>query len=71
MIGRTQTNGPEDYPAVKNVQDGFVITPLSQWGRERQPVNGLVDPAVDMVTPPLEQIKRCRRCSSTPMRPSC
>ena len=58
MIGRTQTNGPEDYPAAKEVQDGFLITPLSQWGRERQPVNGLIDPAVDMVTPPLEQLKK-------------
>jgi len=58
MIGRTQTNGQEDYPAVKAVQDGFVITPLSQWGRERLPLNGSIDPTVDMVTPPLEQLKK-------------
>jgi hypothetical protein len=58
MIGRTQTNGPDDYPAVKTVQDGFTITPLSQWGRERHPLNGAIDPTVDMTTPPLEQIKK-------------
>jgi hypothetical protein len=56
MIGRTQTNGPKDYAAVKEVQDGFVITPLSQWGRERHQANGVIDPAVDMTTPPSEQI---------------
>lgn len=58
MIGRTQTNGPDDYAAVKAIQDGFVITPLSQWGRERHPLNGCIDPTVDMMTPPPEQIKK-------------
>lgn len=28
LIGRTQTNGPDDYPAVHEVQDGFRITEL-------------------------------------------
>jgi len=32
IIGRTQTNGPQDYAAVNKVQDGYTIMPLSQWG---------------------------------------
>ena len=34
IIGRTKTDGPADYDAVHKVQDGFRITPLSQWGKE-------------------------------------
>jgi hypothetical protein len=37
IVGRTQTDGPEDYPAVHKIQDGYTITPLSQWGRVPPP----------------------------------
>lgn len=56
ILGRTQTNGTSDYEAVHNIQAGYKITPLSQWGKEPQPVKGTVDPSVDMITPPLRQV---------------
>jgi hypothetical protein len=58
VLGRTQTNGPKDYEAVHKVQDGYTITPLSQWGKIAQPVKVVVDPSVDMKTPPLDQMNR-------------
>jgi hypothetical protein len=56
MIGRTQTNGPADYAAVHEVQDGLAITPLSQWGRAPVAPEAHTDPAVDMDTEPLAQV---------------
>ena len=56
IIGRTQTNGPKDYDAVHKVQEGYTITPLSQWGKPISPVRATIDPTVDMKTPPLDQV---------------
>lgn len=56
VIGRIQTNGPQDYEAVHRIQDGLAITPLSRWGLEPLPVDAVVDPTVDMTTPPMEQV---------------
>ena len=56
IVGRTQTNGPKDYAAVHKVQDGFKITPLSQWGKEPQSVMAKIDPTVDMKTDPIRQV---------------
>jgi hypothetical protein len=56
IIGRTQTNGPADYPAVHKIQDAFRLTPLYRWGGEVPPVTAVIDPGVDMVTPPLDQV---------------
>jgi hypothetical protein len=58
IIGRTQTNGPADYPAVHKIQDDFSLTPLLHWGRQAPLVSATIDPAVDMVTPPLDQVNR-------------
>jgi hypothetical protein len=56
IIGRTQTNGPKDYEAVHKVQDGYTITPLSQWGKKPEPLKAVIDPAVDMNTAPMLQV---------------
>ncbi len=56
LIGRTQTNGPQDYAAVHKVQDGYKITPLAAWPGTAEPATVEIDPAVDMKTPPLVQI---------------
>jgi len=56
IIGRTQTNGPKDYAAVHQVQDGYRITLLSRWGKPAVPAKFTADPTVDMKTPPLRQV---------------
>lgn len=56
IIGRTQTNGPKDYEAVHKVQDGYKITPLSQWGKKVIPAEFVADTTVDMKTPPVVQV---------------
>jgi hypothetical protein len=56
VIGRTQTNGPKDYPEVHAVQDGFRVRPLSQWGGESHPPAPTFDPSVDMTTPAPRQV---------------
>jgi hypothetical protein len=57
IIGRTQTNGAADYANVHKIQNGYEVTPLSQWGkstkvREKIPVNS----SWDMKTPPPVQV---------------
>ena len=54
VIGRTQTNGPGDYPAVHAVQDGYAITSLA----DAPAVAGarVTDPGLDTSTEPLRLI---------------
>ena len=56
IIGRTKTDGPPDYDAVHKIQEGYKITPLSQWGKEPAKPQVTVDPGIDMKTPPKIQV---------------
>ena len=56
IIGRTQNNGPKDYAAVHEVQDGYRLSPLSRFGKPQKPAPFKPDPTVDMKTPPMEQV---------------
>lgn len=57
MIGRTQTDGQADYPAVHQFQDGIKVVPLRAYGRPYKPPAGTVNPNQDMSAPP-EQIEK-------------
>jgi hypothetical protein len=50
VIGRTQTNGPADYPAVGAFQDGWRVTPPAGWAAPA------IDPTVDTETEPLRLV---------------
>jgi len=56
IIGRTKTDGPSDYAAVNKIQDGYKITPLSQWGKTPVAPEVKIDPSIDMKTPPKIQV---------------
>lgn len=56
MIGRTQTNGPADYPNVNKFQEQIKITPLSQWGKPPKQIDFKPDPSIDMKTDPLTTV---------------
>ena len=58
ILGRTQTNGPSDYPAVHAIQAGMKLVPLSQYGKPYVAPEGTVDPNADMKTPPVEELQR-------------
>ena len=56
IIGRTKTDGPPDYAAVHEVQNGFRVTPLSGWGKPPVAAKQAIDPSVDVKTPPKTQV---------------
>ena len=43
IIGRTKTDGPSDYDAVRKIQAGFKATLLSEWGKTPTPPEVKVD----------------------------
>ena len=60
VMGRVQTNGPQDYENVHRLQDGLSLTPLAHWGKKAirgnqdpQPINDSIDPK----TPPMYTVQ--------------
>ncbi|KMQ85760.1 membrane protein, partial [Lasius niger] len=59
LLARTRTDGPKDYDAVHQIQSGYNITPLENWGKPAIQQNVLpVNPTVDMKTPADTQISK-------------
>ena len=58
IIGRTQTNGVKDYPAVHKIQDGYKITLLADWGKPPRKIVQKIDPSVDTKTEPLQLVNK-------------
>jgi hypothetical protein len=59
LLGRTQTDGQDDYANVHGIQDHYVLTPLSAWGKlYTPPANMPVETGIDMRTPPADQVAR-------------
>ncbi len=59
IIGRTQTNGREDYAAVHAIQDKYKLTPLSSWGKSYAPPDNVpIASGVDMKTAPVQQVSK-------------
>jgi hypothetical protein len=58
IVGRTQANGSADYAAVNAIQKQYRLTPLSAFGKPYTPPAGVLDPQIDMKTPPVDQVNR-------------
>ena len=60
FVGRTYSSGTaKDYEAVHAMQDQYSLVPLSRFAQPpAPPEKGVVDPSVDMMTPPRDQIDK-------------
>jgi hypothetical protein len=70
IAGRTQANGPPDFAVVNAIQKQYRLTPLdaiqkqyelsplSAFGKLYTPPQGVIDPQIDMKTPPVDQVNR-------------
>lgn len=57
VIGRLQTNGEADFPAVHALQKGFTLTAYDASGAKRKAAAFVADKSVDMKTPPNLQVE--------------
>ncbi|MDQ1622014.1 MAG: hypothetical protein QOH19_432 [Actinomycetota bacterium] len=51
VIGRIKTSGPQDYAAVHKIQEGFKVTPLSEWRQPPLPAPAAIELCADPTTP--------------------
>ena len=59
IIGRTQTNGKADYPAVRALKAEYKLIPLSAWGQDyTAPSEVPVDPKVDVQKSPVDTVTK-------------
>ena len=60
LAGRIYTSGTaQDYDAVHAMQDQCTLVPLALFGKPNPvPEKGVVDPSIDMTTPPRDQIDK-------------
>lgn len=58
IIGRTQTNGVADFPAVHKFQAGLTTTTLSSWGKPKKNVPAAKVDAKQDMTAPVEQVTK-------------
>jgi hypothetical protein len=57
ILGRTQTNGKADYPAVNAIQAQYKLTPLSAWGKPYTPPSDVpTNSSVDMKATPINVV---------------
>jgi len=57
LIGRTQTNGAQDYALVGQLQDGLRLVKLSDWQAGRAPKEPAWVPAPVKPLPPIQQMR--------------
>jgi DNA sulfur modification protein DndE len=60
LVGRTYSSGTaQDYDAVHAMQDQYTLVPLPLFGKPNPTrEEGVVDPSIDMTTPPRDQIDK-------------
>jgi hypothetical protein len=57
IIGRTETNGADDYDAMHALQAQYTLTPLGAWGPPYTPPTDVpVDSEADLQTSPADQV---------------
>jgi hypothetical protein len=56
LLGRTQTDGPDDYAAVHQIQRGCSLVPLSAFGTPYTPAKGTIA-RIDARTPAIDKLK--------------